>query len=132
MPLYLVVAGEASEQSELLLGSSRPMLRTVTAYELVKRLLRDGGGAAKPDPVWTLIKTDEIDPLAAEALGAQVRERISARGQIAIPLSDLKVPTHALFDIANATGTIVYLAAVFEPDPNGTTWQEPVDARQDE
>jgi hypothetical protein len=29
--------------------------------------------------------------------------------------------THALYDIANTTGTIVYLAAVFEPEPNGIT-----------
>ncbi|HEY0555694.1 MAG TPA: hypothetical protein VGG20_15665 [Thermoanaerobaculia bacterium] len=129
MPFYLVVAGEAPVQSELLLGSSRPMLRRVTAYELAKKLLREGGGATKPDPVWTLIKANELDPNAAETLGAQVLDRIVARGQFVIPLSDLQIPTHALYDIANATGTIVYLAAVFEPDPNSTTWQEPVDAR---
>ena len=129
MPFYLVIAGEAPEPFELLLGSSRPMLRRVAAYELAKKLLREGGGFTKPDPVWTLIKANELDPDAAEALGTQVRDRITARGQFVIPLSDLQIPTHALYDIANTTGTIVYLAAVFEPDPDSTTWQEPVEAR---
>jgi hypothetical protein len=129
MPVYLVISAEEPQRAELLLGSSRPLLRTGTAYDVAKLLLREGGGAAKHDRAWSVIRANEVEASAAEALGAQVRDQIAARGQLVISLGDLQIPTNALFDIASATDTIVYIAAVFEPDPNCTTWQEPVDVR---
>jgi hypothetical protein len=73
MPLYLVISAEAPEQAELFLGSSRPILRTGTEYEVAKILLREGGGAAKHDPVWSVIRANEVETSAAETMGSRYR-----------------------------------------------------------
>src|SRR5436853_3163673 len=124
MAIYLVSSDDLPEELNVLWGKSRRLVKRGTALDVAKALLREGGGSTKPDEIWRIDKASAAEDDAVNELAERVREQIRTSGQLALRLSELSIPIHALFEIARATSTVVLLAAVFEPDPDSTMHDE--------